>query len=355
MRVCYFGIFDPKYCRNKNIIKGLRAAGVGVVEVIDTTPGPIKYWNLLKKYWSVRHTYDVMIVGFPGQIIVPFAKLITRRPVIFDLHVSYYDSIIKERQQYPRRSWAAVKFYLLDWIACRLADVVLLDTHEHVRYVSSLLHIAPKKFGVVRHGIDNDLFTPPAARPEKKPNDPMIVSFHGYIQLLNGMDLVIEAMDQLRKEPIHLWIIGGGSEYPKMQELAKTKGLSNVTFYSPMSPPELAKKIATADIGLGFFSKSKKIDRVIANKVVELMALKVPVLTGDAVAMRECFTENKEVFYCERGSAASIAQALRRIAKDPALRQRVGEGGYAQVTTGMTYIDAGKQTMALIESLIKKA
>lgn len=353
MRVCYFGIFDPSYCRNKNIIKGLRKAGVGVIEVIDTTRGPIKFWRLLKKYWAIRKDYDVMIVGFPGQIIVPFAKLLTRRPVIFDLHVSYYDSIIKERKQFPEKSWAALKFYLMDWLACRMADLVLLDTEEHVRYVAELLHVSQKKFGVVRHGIDNELFAPPAMRLPKNPGDPMIVSFHGYIQILNGMDLVVRAMDQLKNEPIKLWIIGGGSEYPKMQALARELNLSNIEFFPPMSPPDLAKKIANADVGLGFFSKSLKIDRVIANKVVELMALKVPVLTGDSRAMRECFKHKEEVYYSERGSVESIVEALKNLASNPELRTKIGEGGYKRVVEGMTYVDAGKQTIALMERFVK--
>jgi glycosyltransferase involved in cell wall biosynthesis len=354
MRVCYFGIYDPAYCRNKNIIKGLRKRGVSVIEVRDTTRGPIKYWRLLQKYWSVRKEYDVMVVGFPGQIIVPFAKLLTRRPVVYDLHVSYYDSIIKERKEHPVKSFAAVKFYLMDWIACRMADRVLLDTKEHVRYVASLLHLPEKKFAVIYHGIDNELFAPPAERPVKGPEEKMIVSFHGYIQLLNGMELVIQAMRLLKDEPIMLWIIGGGPEYPKMQALARELQLSNVEFYSPMAPPDLAKKIANADVGLGFFSLSQKIDRVIANKVYELMALRVPVLTGTSIAMQEHFADREHVFYCQRGSADAIAKALRELRANASLRAHVADTAYQYVTHKTTFAQAADQLISVLASFSKR-
>ncbi len=349
-KVLYFGIYDNQYSRNKNIIKAFRQNGVEVIEVVDTTPGPIKYFRLFKKYLAIKHDFDFIVVGFPGQIIVPFAKLLTRKPVFFDLHVSYYDSIIIERKKYSKKSTQALWFYFLDWLACRLADKVLLDTCEHVEYVSQLLHITKKKFIVIYHGIDDELFVvPPNVIHDK---NKFIISFHGYIQLLNGMDLVMHAMKKLENENIELWVIGGGSEYKNTQELAKELGLTKVLFFPPIKPPALIDKIVFADIGLGFFSLSKKIDRVIANKVYELMALKIPVLTGESIASREHFEQKKHIFYCERGSSDAIARSMLELKNDPALRKDIANNAFEYVKSNLTPKVLGQKIIPIFEKLL---
>lgn len=351
-KVCYFGIYDSLYARNKNIIKAFRQNNIEVVEVIDTTKGPVKYWNLFRKYLAIEKDFDFMIVGFPGQIMVPFAKLLTRKPVFFDLHVSYYDSIILERKKYPKFSVQALYFYCLDWLSCILADKVLLDTEDHVLYVSGLLHIPLGKFIVVYHGIDDEVFSAP--KEVRNPNDKFIISFHGYIQLLNGMDLVLKAMKRLENEDIELWIIGGGTEYKHMQNLAKELSLNNVTFFPPMAPKDLVEKVSSADLGLGFFSKSQKIDRVIANKVYELMALKVPVLTGESRASKEHFEHKKHIFYCRRGDSESIVDSVLELKGNKKLRLEMAENAYKYVKENLTPRELGRKIIPIFENILLK-
>jgi glycosyltransferase involved in cell wall biosynthesis len=349
-KICYFGIYDSSYARNKNIIKAFRQNGVEVVEVIDKTSGPIKYWKLLKKYLLIEKDFDLMIVGFPGQIIVPFAKLLTNKIVVFDLHVSYYDSIILERKKYPKVSIQALYFYFLDWFSCLLADYVLIDTRAHASYVSKLLHIPEDKFIIVYHGIDDGIFV----SPEKlvREDGKFVVSFHGYIQLLNGMDLVLHAMKKLEKENIELWIIGGGTEYKNMQALSRELSLSNVIFFPPMKPEDLVVKVSSADLGLGFFSQSKKIDRVIANKVYELMALKVPVLSGESLASKELFEHKKHIFYCKRGDSNAIAHSMLELKSDRELRMKMAENAYKYVQNNLTPKVLGKKIIPIFENLL---
>ena len=102
MTICYFGIYNKDYCRNKNIIKGLELNNVKIIEVNDKSFGLKKYWNLFKKHWKIRNDYDIMIVGFPGQVIVPFAKLITRKKIVFDAHVSLYDSLLYNWESFKK-------------------------------------------------------------------------------------------------------------------------------------------------------------------------------------------------------------------------------------------------------------
>jgi len=83
MTVLYFGFYDPLFTTNKVLINGLRQNGVLVLECYDHSPGLKKFLKLFFKHWKLRNEYDAMIIGFAGQLAVPFAKIITRKPVIF--------------------------------------------------------------------------------------------------------------------------------------------------------------------------------------------------------------------------------------------------------------------------------
>ena len=76
MTVCYFGVFNPNYIRNKVLIEGLRRNGVDVVLCQDTSRGYKKYLALSKKYWAISHSYGIMVVGFFDQLMAVFARLI---------------------------------------------------------------------------------------------------------------------------------------------------------------------------------------------------------------------------------------------------------------------------------------
>src|SRR3989344_6336412 len=104
MRILYFGSYDPNYARNRVLIDGLRQNNVEVIECRDDSPGIRKFINLFKKHRQLKNQYDVMVVGFLGQQIVPFAKLITRKPIIFDSFLSLYDSNVFDRKTVKKGS-----------------------------------------------------------------------------------------------------------------------------------------------------------------------------------------------------------------------------------------------------------
>ena len=69
------------------------------------------------------------------------ARLLFGPKIIFDMFVSLYNSEIEDRGK-GNKVWN----YFLDWHSARLAGKVLLDTQEHIRYVSSLVHLPQNKF-----------------------------------------------------------------------------------------------------------------------------------------------------------------------------------------------------------------
>ena len=129
MTVCYFGMYKPKYTRNRVLINGLRAHDVDVIECQSRESGVKKYLRLFLLYLKNHKSFDIVVVGFPGHTVVPLAWLLTRlsrKKLIFDAFVSMYDSVVYDREECSPYSFTAVKYWLVDWLAGRLADLSLI-------------------------------------------------------------------------------------------------------------------------------------------------------------------------------------------------------------------------------------
>ncbi|MBI2676574.1 MAG: glycosyltransferase [Candidatus Yanofskybacteria bacterium] len=323
MRILYFGSYDPNYTRNRVLIDGLRQNGVEVIECRDSSPGIRKFINLFKKHRQLKDPYDIMVVGFLGQQIVPFAKIISRKPIIFDAFLSLYDSNVFDRKTVKRGSMRAFYYWILDWLSMHLADVVLFDTDEHIKYASKEFGVKKSKFRRIWIGASDNIFY-----PMPKPNSSrFLVVFHGSFIPLQGIEYILKAAKICEKDGVNFLIIGDGQEKKKMLRLSDELGLKNVEFAGFMSQEWIREKIARADVCLGIFGDTQKTLRVIPNKVYECLAMQKPVITADTPATRELFNE-EDMMLVKVVDSESLANAILRLKNDPDLRDRLATAGY---------------------------
>src|SRR3989344_1459069 len=146
MTVLYFGNYNSSYSRNRVLIKGLRQNGVKLIECNVRKSGFRALIPLFFKYLRLNPSYDLMIVGFPGQEVMFLAKAITRKPIIFDAFTSHYGGYILDRKKWETNSCRAGYFRFLDKWSCRLADVVLLDTEAHINFFLKEFGLSKNKF-----------------------------------------------------------------------------------------------------------------------------------------------------------------------------------------------------------------
>ena len=264
-----------------------------------------------------------MVVGFLGQQIVPFAKLISRKPIIFDAFLSLYDSNVFDRKTVKRRSVRAFYYWILDWLSMRLADIVLFDTDQHIKYASEEFGININKFRRIWIGARDDVFYP----MPKSNSGEFLVVFHGSFIPLQGIEYILKAAKICEKDGIDFLIIGDGQEKKKMIKLSGELGLKNVEFAGFMSQEWIREKIARADVCLGIFGDTQKTQRVIPNKVYECLAMQKPVITADTSAVRELFDE-EDLMLVKVADPESLADGIIRLKRDPALMNKIAINGY---------------------------
>lgn len=351
MKVLYFGTYDPEYSRNRVLIDGLRDNGVEVIECRDDSLGLKKFWKLFFKLRQIKSGYDAVVIGFFGPLMVTFAKLITRKPVIFDPLTFLYDTNVMDRKVTKPGTFRSLYYWLLDWLNLHLADMILLDTEENIKYASKEFKIKMDKFQKLFIGTREDIYHPMEKNSEAKE---FTVGFHGFFNTLQGVEFIIRAAKRLEShEDIKFVIIGGGKDKIKHFKLAEDLKLRNIEFIGLMDQKELALKIAKTDICLGIFGVSDKARRVIPNKVYECVAIKKPVISADTPAIRELFTDN-DLMLVKIADAEAIASAILKLKGDKELREKLANNAYEKLVSNASTKILGLKFKKMIQKLTAK-
>lgn len=348
MRVCFWGTFDRDYSRHQILVKGLTENGVECLycheavwqKIADKTKAykgilgklilgfqlSVAYLKLTARYlFMPRH--DVIFVGFLGHFdmfLARFLASVFRRKLVFDVFISLYDTSVHDRSLVEADSLLGRVLKFLDRASCRLADLALLDTREHIDYFVEGLGCRRAKFASLPVGANDAIYSPKlTARAE--PEIKSILLYCKYAPL-HGVDTVLRAAHLLKDQGgLKFRIIGDGQTRIEMEALAKDLQLVNVDFLDSVSEEELAREIATADIHLGIFGATEKAQRVVPNKVFQGMALGKAMITGSSPAAQAIMKHREHVFFCEMANPESLADGIRELLGDSELKKKLEE------------------------------
>jgi len=329
-KVCFFGIHDPNYARNRVLASGFRHNGYEVTDCcVDPKVylGMGKYFQLYKEFKKLKgENFDLVLIAFPGQTVVWLARILFGKKIIFDAFLSLYDSNVFDRKIYSKFSPRAWKDYFMDWNSCFFADKVLLDTDEHIKYFCETFHFTKDKFISVPIGADESIFYP---REVKGGSSTFNVHFHGTFIPLQGVEYVVEAAGVLRDENIHFTLVGSGQDFCFIKDKVKSSGLeSRFSFVGKVPMEKIPDYVALADVCLGIFGKTEKTKRVIPNKVYECIAMRKPVITAKSDAILQFFRDGEDIIMCKTSDGKDLADKLMILKSDKNLRVKISEGGY---------------------------
>ena len=324
-QVCFFGIYDSNYSRNRVIRRSLEENGFNIVECnLDPKKYSklIKYLKLFQKAWSIRSTaFSFVLVAFPGHSVVWLAKLIFKGTIVFDAFLSVSDSNYNDRKVYNFISIRHFYDLFLDWSSCFFADVVILDTYEHIKFFNKNFMVSRSKMVRVLVGTSEDVFYP----REGVINKQKLIHFHGYFIPLHGVSHIIEAAKILENENIIFNLIGKGQEYLMMKKKVADLNLTNVNFIDPVTLSELPNYIKNADVCLGIFGDTPKVARVIPNKIYEYIAMGKIVISADTPAIRELFKDGENIVLCPSGDSENLAMKIKTILTDLEMNKKIGK------------------------------
>ncbi|MDD5547599.1 MAG: glycosyltransferase family 4 protein [Candidatus Pacebacteria bacterium] len=351
-KILFIAGAKPNYPRNSNNLKLLRQ-NFEVKEITCSANSYIKrFLNVGFRFIFSKKDADAIYIGFMGHPLVILAKIFSRKPIIFDVFISLYDSICFDRKIFKPNSLIGKIAYFLDKTSCAWADTIITDTQAHADWFAKTFNLPPAKFKSFYICADPTLF-----KPLQKPHDnKFIIEFHGGFIPLQGVDTIIRAAKILENQADIIFnILGKGPTLDSVKKLAEELKIKNIVFYDKFIPiEELPAFINQGDLALGIFGTVDKTFRVIPNKAFEAVACGKPLITCDSEAIREVFKDGESLILCRAGDPQDLADKILKLKNDPGLRQKIAENGHEAFNKVCNFNSLKNQLAEIISNTIIK-
>jgi len=348
IKICYWPGRESNYSRNRVLLKAMYATSLNVLDCSAAPKDLFRYFKSFLKFLRSYQKCDIVLIGFLGHFLVPIARIFTRKPIIFDSFVSIYMTMCLDRKKFNPNGILAVLAKWIDKKSCQLADIIICDTNEHIKYFTENYNIDPKKFIRLWVGSDESIMHPQSHILEK----PNLIHFHGEFQSLHGIETIIAAASLIPEA--HFRLIGKGETRKQCEEIVFSLKLYNVEFMDPVPYEQLPRLMSEAKICLGIFGESIKTQSVIPHKIFEALAVGRPLITADTPASRELLTHKENAYLCNTANAESLAAAIRELQSNEELRQSIAEKGHKTFQEKCSFNVLGNEIQSIIEEFMNK-
>ncbi len=232
---------------------------------------------------------------------------------------------------------------LFNSIAFRFGNVVPVSISNAVADTVREVYGQNLYTPVIYNGLPTDRFLQHSNKPKENSKQNIVLMNIARFWPQKNHKLLIEGFSIAVKEysNMELWLVGDGPLRPEVEKIVKEKGLSQkVTFLGIQS--NIAELLSESDI---FVLTSSWEAFGLVN--VEAMALRKPVIATAVGGIPEIVEDGKTGILVPANDPKALAQAIVKLAKNPALRESMGEEGQSRA---VEYFDI-KQTARQYEEL----
>ncbi len=331
----YWGTYDLSKPRNPILLNSLAQAGCKIVTcheniwAKDNDKSQIRgigswfalalryllaYPALIMRFMRLQKP-DFIMIGYLGHLDVfmlwPFAKL-RGIPIVWDAFISLYNTVVEDRKLFGKHHPLSIAIYCWEWLACRLATTVLLDTNAHADYFRQKYALGPNKVIHAFVGAEEYFFQQQLVTDHSSiKSGPINILFYGTFIPLHGISTIIKASRLVPSDIANWTIIGKGQESNKIQAELDSAKVSNLTWITWVPYEQLVDQIHAADICLGIFGNTQKSAMVIPNKVFQIIAAGKPIVTRDSPAIAELLgNDDPGIWLIPAENEEALAQAI---------------------------------------------
>lgn len=165
---------------------------------------------------------------------------------------------------------------------------------------------------------------------------------------IKGHDVLLEAIAIARAagEQVHCTFAGTGYLHGALEQRAQALGLErNVTFRGVVPHPVLMKELAGSKYDAAILTSrdtGPDFCEGIPVSLIEAMAAGLPVIATRSGAVGELVNEKNGVL-CEPENAAEVAQAILRLARDPALCEQLSRESHRTVAQAFDVVETARR------------
>jgi glycosyltransferase involved in cell wall biosynthesis len=284
---------------------------------------------------ALRAEFDLVVASStPLTVAIPAlaAQAARGTPFVFEIR-DPWPEVPRALGGVPRPVLAAMD--RLANAACRRAAAVVALS-EGMAETALARGTDPARVHVVPNGCDLQHFGPHVApwRPEQAAPWECLAVYAGAHGRANGLGALLDAAALLRargERRLRILLVGQGAEKPALVARATAEALDNVTFLDPLPRAALGQLYAGSQVALHLLAGLPEFAEWTApNKIMDGLAAGLPVVTNQAGRAARIVADGPSGIAVPAGDAAALADALARLAADPALRARLGAAARRQ-------------------------
>lgn len=220
---------------------------------------------------------------------------------------------------------------------CEPRDLVLVTNESSARAAVERAGASPRHVRIVSTGPSREQTE--RLRLLARPGDNgqrTTVGYVGNISRQDGVDLLVHAArhaaDQLGSDAVRFVCVGDGDDLARVRALARQIGVEDVVeFTGQLAHPDALQRLNACDICVQPDPRNDFNDSCTMVKSLEYMALAKPVVAFDLVETRAAC--NDAALYATRNSPEDLAAKIVTLARDPALRRRLGDSGAKRISS----------------------
>ena len=314
--------------------------GVNVIRIqrrARDEKGPVSYLKKLvlffiRSAWtlSIRHLrspYEIVHVHSVPDFEV-FAAIVPRlmgARVILDIH-DIVPEFYASKFRVPTNSFVFRVLLRIEQLSAAFSNHVIIANHLWYKTLTER-SVARARCTPIINYPDLSIFW---RRPRPASgSDDFVICYPGTLNWHQGLDLAVNAVNLLRDmaPTLKLLIIGDGPDREKLRVLIHRLELEDrVTMTGAVPIEDVAATMARIDLGVVPKRKDSFGNEAFSTKIMEFMAMGVPVLAANTRIDKYYFNENLVEFF-ESGDVEELAAKILSLMRDPCRRKTLCEHG----------------------------
>ncbi len=328
-----------------------------------------KSWDKLFKYvlwllclpWIALRCRSLGIRAVYIDETVPLAAPIARLffgPNVAITIADFFTDIYLSRGFFARTLGGAIRS--LDWAAWRKLPLIITRA-KNTREFLETKGIDPSRVCPIYDPCDTTLYHPDNRATAKQrfgySESEVVLVHHGILHPNKGNDRILRALATARGEApnIRYLLVGDGSEFERLQELTKELHLNDIvqmTGWLP-KPEDVNIALNAGDIGLVMRVGHASDDFHMTGALVHSMAVGLPILGAQLGGVSEVVHDGIQGYLFPPDDMTRFTQRLIELARDPALRERMGQAALEQAQRSFSMDAVVGQTVTALVGLLK--
>lgn len=299
---------------------------------------------------------DVVHICNPPDLLFLVAgwqKLFGGARIVFDHHDVNPELYV---EKYGRRDLFFHGLRLAERLTFAVSDVALSTNDSYRAIALERGGMDPDDVFVVRSAPDLQVFQPVQPDPAFRHGRQHVVGYVGVMAEQDGVDLLLRSIGILVHErgvDVQLQLIGGGPALDDLKSLASELKIDDhVEFAGFRQGQDLLRRLSSCDVGAAPDPPSDYNSKCTMNKVLEYMALGLPVVQFDVKEGRASAEDAS--MYAENDSIASFAAKLERLLLDEEMRARMGEVGRKRMEDRLEWRHSVPTLLAAYERVLER-